>query len=359
MNSRSSLPENFKQPGMSDFPFKRLSTPFSVVLKKFSALKSYKPVFCGLPFTIKNIPGMTSEELVYNGNIPGEFHSSEYPPVKGQQVILKLNPSDYFNYDDISDYFNEPRRIHVHHKNKPSTLEYWQRNKSRVRNQAQKMTRGKITEYELREALYKLNYEPTAFRNTITCAFTELFQAKSGFSMSEGYGDRLISAMAKMDFYTGIDPDGETHKGYEEITKALAPHSQCKVELIQAPFEEAELSRCDYDMHIASPPYFAYEIYSQDENQSVNRFPEFEAWYNNFLIFSIKKTLQAVKPGGVSIIIINDSSTEPPFVKRMIAEIQELDFVEYLGCIAYAEITKKPDLVIRRPQPCWIFKRAK
>lgn len=358
MNSRSSLPENFKQPGMSDFPFKRLSTPFSLVLKKFSALKSYKPVFCGLPFTIQNIPGMSSQELVYNGDIPMEFHSSEHPFVKGSQVILKLNSSDYYNYDDISDYFNEPRRIHVHHKNKPSTLEYWQRNKLKIKTQAHKITRGKITEYELREALYKLNYEPTAFRNTITCAFTELFKSKSGFSMSEGYGDRMISAMAKMDFYTGVDPDSETHKGYAEIISALSPHSKCQVELLQSPFEEAILSKSDYDLHIASPPYFAYEIYSQDENQSVNRFPEFEAWYNNFLIISIKKTLQAVKVGGVSIIIINDSSTEPPFVKRMIAEISNLDFVEYLGCIAYAEIKTTPVLSIRRPQPCWIFKRV-
>jgi DNA modification methylase len=52
------------------------------------------------------------------------------------------------------------------------------------------------------------------------------------------------------------------------------------------------------DIAFTSPPYFAKEAYSEDENQSYKKFPEYKAWVQGFLIPTLRTACEWLKPGG-------------------------------------------------------------
>ena len=50
------------------------------------------------------------------------------------------------------------------------------------------------------------------------------------------------------------------------------------------------------DFIFTSPPYFAAEGYSEDENQSFKKFPTYEEWRDGFLTQTLKTCVEYLKP---------------------------------------------------------------
>lgn len=122
---------------------------------------------------------------------------------------------------------------------------------------------------------------------------------------SAGWGGRILGAMSVSDdrniHYIGTDPntdhtvvldDGTRTTKYEELAKffnertyrgtGLFPHCN-SYEIHQC---GSEVFDCDYaslDMVFTSPPYFAKEAYSEDEEQSYKKFDQYGAWVEGFL----------------------------------------------------------------------------
>ena len=62
-----------------------------------------------------------------------------------------------------------------------------------------------------------------------------------------------------------------------------------------------------FDIVFSSPPYFTKEQYSEDENQSCNKFGDsLDSWINGFLKPVISNMYKITKPGGYFIINIAD-----------------------------------------------------
>lgn len=127
---------------------------------------------------------------------------------------------------------------------------------------------------------------------------------------STGYGGRLIGAVAsqKVSTYIGIDPNVPTYEANCKMIRDLHLDSLMSFELINLPAEDVPLEtlkeRCDFSF--TSPPYFAKEIYSQDETQSWKRYSTGEAWRDNFLRKMLELTFSSLKFDCFAIVNIAD-----------------------------------------------------
>lgn len=127
------------------------------------------------------------------------------------------------------------------------------------------------------------------------------------FDSSTGYGGRLVGFLASSaKQYIGTDPNTPTYQANVELVKDLGVHK--KVTLYNDPIEDlnikAHYEKCDFAF--TSPPYFMKEIYSKDDTQSCNRYPEIDAWVSGFLVKMLQKQFAVLKKGATNIVNIED-----------------------------------------------------
>jgi hypothetical protein len=326
---------------IDDFPYKKNDMKEQDILKMFNNLKSYKPSFKKVNYRIKNIPNLTYIEKSY---LPSR-----------SPVIFKCSKDDYNNYNLISDYFTEECRIKAKKYDQSfSPYEYWHQNKELVKSTAMNKY-DNLDNYSLRETLYELIPEVTQFRTNLIVGMIREYKPKKVLDFSSGWGDRLIGTMAAdVDYYCGIEPNSCLHPKYKDIINKFKYLSKTKVDMIHSCCEDAQIPIDDFDMIFTSPPYFNLEIYSNEETQSVSKNKSLNDWYNNFLLYSIRKVWSHLSENGVMILIINDIRDKYKYVKRMISDINKFVDSMYLGLISYAEVSGD---IIRSPQPMWIWRK--
>lgn len=127
------------------------------------------------------------------------------------------------------------------------------------------------------------------------------------FDSSTGYGGRLVGFIAShCKEYHGTDPNTLTYAANMQLSKDLGAGKE--IVLYNSPIEDLDvnhiLEHCDFSF--TSPPYFKKEIYSKEDTQSCNRYPEYEAWIEGFLRPMIKKQWLVLKSGSLCIINIED-----------------------------------------------------
>ena len=124
-----------------------------------------------------------------------------------------------------------------------------------------------------------------------------------------GYGGRLLGFMASkhiLDEYVGVDPVTVTCNKNLQMSRFF--QYQDKVMLFNRPFEDISLDCNYFNLAFTSPPYFKKEIYSNDETQSCNRYPDYHNWLMGFWHKTIDKVFHYLKPNGVFVINIQDIS---------------------------------------------------
>lgn len=125
---------------------------------------------------------------------------------------------------------------------------------------------------------------------------------------STGYGGRLIGAVAsqKVSRYIGIDPNVPTFEANQKMIADLKLDQLMSFELYNLPAEDVPTEPlyevCDFSF--TSPPYFAKEIYSQDDTQSWKRYATGDAWRDGFLKKMLALTFSSLKPGSTAIVNI-------------------------------------------------------
>lgn len=127
-----------------------------------------------------------------------------------------------------------------------------------------------------------------------------------------GYGGRLVGCIAanKNILYHGIDPSGRTAVGNTEIASFFIKQYDAmgervykyrfKFDLGMAEEVMPEISYLEeYDLIFTSPPYFATEIYDNDnKSQSCNKFEEYEKWKEEFLFKIVDESERLLVKGG-------------------------------------------------------------
>ncbi len=152
------------------------------------------------------------------------------------------------------------------------------------------------------------------------------------YDPSCGFGGRLIGAISspKVKTYIGCEPSSRTYRGLIEMSRMLA--KETVVELNTSGSEDYVLEQL-VDLAFTSPPYFNTEIYSDEETQSCNKFPEYIDWLDGYLHKTILNTIDHVKSGGYLIINIANTRNAPKLeadFKHIMNNIKSMELKETL-----------------------------
>lgn len=312
------------------FPFKRKQFNDKQIHEMMNNLKKYnvKKRLKISPYTLKNVD-ISKEQLQF----------------LDKPIILLNNPSDYNDFNQLSDMFNEECRMKCRLINiEMSPWDYYFKNIIKIKELTKKQY-GKINDYNLRETLWHQIKECTSFRPSNMVAMIQLFKSSSILDFSSGWGDRLLGAIAMNVEYVGVDPNPCLFKGYNDILKFFNQSNNDKYIMIQGKIEDVILPQRNYDLIFTSPPYYDLEIYTHEIKNNEKE------WYNNFLLIALNKCWNLLNNGGVMAININQKTKNENYIKWMLNDVSKFNNSYYLGVISYA----MEDL--KNPQPIWVWKK--
>jgi hypothetical protein len=255
--------------------------------------------------------------------------------------------------------FMDKERYSVGCYNKSSLVNSWTNKKARDKTFDAIFSLGldHLNNTKIREAMRMKHYLPSQFSPSASKALYQFFNAKIILDMSSGWGDRLVGSCGLE--YHGFDPNSKLTDKYKYIINLY--NLNAKIEC--CPFEDSNLQNNYYDIMFSSPPYFDRESYSQEENQSSNRYKTIDEWLNKFLFVSIDKTYNALKKGGILAINISDiliGKKRLEICDPMNNYISSKN-MEYIGCFGL-QLTKMLNSKSYYMQgifgePIWIWKK--
>jgi hypothetical protein len=323
---------NAKMANPSPFPFKR---NYMRPVDLFQQLREYKP------------------NVIYDDS---------YKVVTRFAHTFKGNTTafSYVNepFDQIGDYFTEEQRLTAKRKDTLlSPLEQW--NDPVFRKQV--ILSAKTRQMScIRDEIYRRTKEATQFKPSLVVGMIHLLfgaqvQTLRMMDISSGWGDRAIGAMAVgIASYVGFDPNTTLQPGYNKLIKVLSKQSTTKVSIHPYPFESQETGRIldleePFDLMMTSPPYFDFEIYTEQNTQSCTKFPKFDDWFKSFLMFSLLRSIAHLKINGYLVIHISDMYQQK-ICDNMNERLQSLGIVKYIGVVSSFGAANKP-------RPMWVWQR--
>jgi hypothetical protein len=225
-------------------------------------------------------------------------------------------------------------KLKVQNKNSvrdlPSFWEVWKRNSN-----FRRLILGSKDPNEQKWSLCrKFGYKmATNFMPAYAKAIYEYFQRPQVvLDPCAGWGDRLLGAeVAGVAKYIGFDPNLALRPGYSEIMSTCGhqPISLTSTslqfsnsyEIYSSPFEigSLELSENSIDFIFTSPPFFDYEMYSNDN-------PQYTNWLTQFYEPLFIQSARVMKPNGFVCIYIGDTSAGEieNFLQHRVEEICSL-----------------------------------
>lgn len=322
----------------------------------------YKAQYMGNPkemldrLKIYHVPVSYEEEYPHNIR----FQSDLFPlKFRSGFYIFKHMKCEYKNMDAIVDLFEELEQQRLKARRADTGKSVWElfrdpRVVLNVLNAA--VSRWKyICPETVRESLYSLVKECTQFKPTLAAEIIRLFNAKRVLDFSAGWGDRMVGAMAAdVDLYQGYDPNTALKPGHTRLIKTLVPEDrQHCFQIEYQAFETvtdttSQLEPESFDLVFTSPPFFNFEIYTTLPGQSVDSYPTLELWLAKFLCKSLKKSWDALKPGGHLVIHLTD------VYKTKICEFMCCFMIAYCPDCVYEGVLCSSGLAAK-PRPLWVF----
>jgi hypothetical protein len=144
------------------------------------------------------------------------------------------------------------------------------------------------------------------FRPTAAAAVYDAF-AKDGvvWDMSGGWGGRMLGAIASgVKSYTCTEPSRLTASGLVALREDFG--TGIDINIIELGSEDYCPDRKSLDVCFTSPPYFNLEKYSDEPSQSYVKYPEKDAWIEEFLRETFENCRYGLKDDGVMLINIAD-----------------------------------------------------
>lgn len=275
---------------------------------------------------------LNTNDLIRQGNV---FSRYEYNiPFSGKYI--KSNRTGLL----ASDYFHQQSRFMCDSLNSPSPHRVWTEERFRFTylSSLWSMKVPFINNSTLLECLKLRKFISSQFKPATAKTIYELFNSKRVLDFSAGWGDRLCAFYSCRDteFYMGIDPNSNLFQGYaNQVTFYNKPEKMAV--LVNAPAEDIDFPVNEFDTVFTSPPYFIIERYTQEENQSWQRYKKIEDWLNVFLFSVINKSVRALKKGGHLAINISDVYARHT-INRIVDPLythvnshKDMEFIEAIG----------------------------
>lgn len=302
------------------------------------------------------------------------------PEFRGEPLIILTNESSHSEIDVLSDIFvedirmksrrlEEPYSVHdiwfgttetstIHPLNIPTqvSIDLMRRQKlTELMRGVMESDKSCITQEMLSHYIFKWIPSPKPFYPSwckeLVLQVLPNPSKKRWLDISAGWGDRLLTAMALDMDYIGYDPNIDLKKGHSEMIEMFGDPKRHRV--IYEPFESAKVPVPRYDIVLSSPPFFDLEIYSDDPQQSVEKYPDFVKWLNEFLFKSISKAWAMINPDGYLMLYIGDTQ------KIQLCEPTNLYIETVLTPQASWEGVIGLQAMNGYPRPTWVWKKTK
>ncbi len=237
---------------------------------------------------------------------------------RGEECQLVTQTGDWWKIDIIVDYFTEYERIRCRKDYAKSLWTQWQDDD--VLERVITTCKGVVDCKGLRDGMFMHCRELALFRSSRAKHLVDKILGRPSpadsrkrrwLDISAGWGDRLLTACALDMDYLGFDPNDRLRFGHKEMLAMFGSGNQ---RVIYKPFESPQseaivIEDCktngQFDICLASPPFFTIEKYEGAE-QSVINFPKLEDWLTNFLFRSLEIAWTALRPDGFLAINIAD-----------------------------------------------------
>ena len=195
----------------------------------------------------------------------------------------------------------------------------------------------KITDSDLRSMLrrYTGTQMVSNFRPTAAAAMYDIFvdkdsiiegtEAGTVWDPSMGYGGRLLGAIAAGVNYIGTDPCIPTYKGLEQIRDTYG-HKDKKYELLRQGSETYIPEDESLDFVFTSPPYFGWEAYGDEPEQSSIKFDTSYMWREGFLKKTIANAHKGLKTGKYLALNVANTKQYKTFEEDTVSLAKEVGF---------------------------------
>ncbi len=216
---------------------------------------------------------------------PMEIYEDEEHFKKG---IRKLLTGSFFGKYSVSDLKPASKTKNVEDMFKEGITTY---RSDEAKHKAESIMRSLLRRYTGTQCVS--NFRPTA-----AAALYQKFMEPGElvWDMSMGYGGRILGAIISNVNYVGTDPATLTFKGLCEI-KENHGRPDRQYFLNKKGSEVFKPKENCLDFAFTSPPYFNWEQYSDDAEQSFKNFSTNEDWNNGFLRKTIQNVMYGLKPG--------------------------------------------------------------
>jgi 16S rRNA G966 N2-methylase RsmD/SAM-dependent methyltransferase len=283
---------------------------------------------------------------------------------KLEYLTIHTLPTDYNNMDKITDYFCEPIRTQAIVKSENiSSYDYFIKHETELIDEL-KTNNKSVTNYNMRELLFKKVKEATLFKVSTAKAILEILASRiENFNISDfkwldisaGWGDRLITAIASnVKKYVAFDPNIELKECHQRAIETLSSKEEAeKFKIIYEPFEKGILNINEkFNLVFTSPPFFDFEIYTNaTDNQSIQKYPQFNKWMESFLFKSLDEAWNRLEDNGFMAIYIMDIGNYS-IVEPMYNYVEKkLKNSVYIGLISLVSKDKIP-------KPVWIWQKS-
>ena len=323
------------------FPYKNLYISREDAMNSFEKLKNFSREFIVSPKSYKDrltVEKDLNSSVDISFDIRGNFWGDT-----PQYIHFAKSGVDYETIDWLVDWFIEPSRMQsfrLHQGKKSSPHSEWYGytdyvgksviwalrkldipiTKTSIDIFADKCLKyDKISLHTLREGLYSQKNVPEC-ANESPCFLKMLFKMLVPdvshckiFDAAAGWGDKLLAAMSLgCERYVGIDPNLNSQVGFHEMVTMFGVNTttpSSPVDFHRYSVLPLAMPDCGipaepgtFDIGFISPPSYNSEVYSNDAGQSINMFSDKTLWLNKFLIPTINKTIEMIKPNGFLII---------------------------------------------------------
>jgi len=357
------------------FPFKSLYTQEDEVKKAYMSLKSNPIELSTMMVSDDQSQEFLAKHLTEEKNLIITEKDTHFPVGSGNCVVFNKTTEDYFERDWLSDYFIEHSRLQAKRPKKGdktgrSPLEGWNLYGVYVQKALSSCLKNfktvneafsrielydPSTLFSIRESLFldksvqECASESPTFLRGVFSMLSGLLNLDTNklriFDACAGWGDRLIASMSlDVEQYIGIEPNTNSTTAFQEMIDLLNPKEEYKVLPLALPLRDVSYS----NFHIAffSPPSFDSEVYSIDQDQSIEMFPEKGSWIYQFLIPSLANLEYVLGSGGYLVV--------QSILIYLIHPIIRLKFptLQFQGPIFSNEKGKN------RYKPLWIWKKT-
>ena len=232
----------------------------------------------------------TVERRVYLLNM---FKENKGFKINGNELICETNGMNLCEY-----YF--PNIYECRKKGFKSSIELWAKNEFIQRLVKNRLNYAdRLTDSSLRIGIKILSKTVSNFKPTIAKFLYQKYAVNGKvFDYSCGFGSRMLAALSLNLEYVGCEPNLKTLENLKKFGGFLKDRTKGSFLVVEDGSEEFIYKNDYFSFAFSSPPFFDYEVYSQDPGQSIIKYPLYEDWLIKFWKKTIENCYSALISGG-------------------------------------------------------------